>query len=177
MSWKTSICIGKIFPCGFNQFETRCTRKSFKVDLERKICTCILWQLNGYRCVHSVVAVYYLNNDVKSFLNLCLVLQCTCKVINTRLLAWMGVICGNKPLTSHHYHQKIKRFMTNQQLIGKRIHQKWMGAIECQRRGRKYFVVCVMKLVITKQHVRKWNKPKIRYKLKEKRYDVILLMI
>lgn len=35
--------------------------EAFTVDVEKKECSCRLWQLNGYGCVHSVATLAYLN--------------------------------------------------------------------------------------------------------------------
>nr|KAJ0193793.1 hypothetical protein LSAT_V11C800402570 [Lactuca sativa] len=40
---------------------------AYEVDLERKTCSCRLWQLNGYGCAHSVARISFLNRDVEAY--------------------------------------------------------------------------------------------------------------
>ncbi|XP_052624931.1 uncharacterized protein LOC111911059 [Lactuca sativa] len=50
-----------VISCGGMKFEARKMDKAFTVDVEKKECSCRLWQLNGYGCVHSVATLAYLN--------------------------------------------------------------------------------------------------------------------
>ncbi|CAH1440609.1 unnamed protein product [Lactuca virosa] len=43
------------------KFEARKMDEAFTVNVEKKKCSCRLWQLNGYRCVHLVATLAYLN--------------------------------------------------------------------------------------------------------------------
>ncbi|CAH1415673.1 unnamed protein product [Lactuca virosa] len=43
--------------------------ESYAVDLEKKTCTCRVWQLNGYGCVHSVATISFLNRDVGGYVD------------------------------------------------------------------------------------------------------------
>ena len=54
----------QVLPSGLNQFEVRGAIDAYEVDLERKTCSCRLWQLNGYGCAHSVASISFLNRDV-----------------------------------------------------------------------------------------------------------------
>ncbi|XP_023770486.1 uncharacterized protein LOC111919104 [Lactuca sativa] len=58
-----------VLPSGLNQFETRNLAESYVVDLDKKTCTCRVWQLNGYGCVHSVATISYLNRDVATYVD------------------------------------------------------------------------------------------------------------
>lgn len=49
------------FLVGGMKFEARKMDETFTVDVEKKECSCRLWQLNGYGCVHSVATLAYLN--------------------------------------------------------------------------------------------------------------------
>lgn len=59
----------EVLPSGFHKFETRCAGDAYEVDLEKRICSCRLWQLNGYGCVHSVASICYLNKQVESYVH------------------------------------------------------------------------------------------------------------
>ncbi|CAH1436434.1 unnamed protein product [Lactuca virosa] len=59
----------QVLPTGLNQFETRNLAESYVVDLDKKTCSCRVWQLNGYGCVHSVATISYLNRDVGSYVD------------------------------------------------------------------------------------------------------------
>ncbi|XP_023754652.2 uncharacterized protein LOC111903098 [Lactuca sativa] len=59
----------QVLPSGLNQFETRNLAESYVVDLDKKTCSCRVWQLNGYGCVHSVATISYLNRDVGSYVD------------------------------------------------------------------------------------------------------------
>ncbi|XP_023743563.2 uncharacterized protein LOC111891725 [Lactuca sativa] len=50
-----------VISCGGMKFEARKMDEAFTVDVEKKECSCRLWQLNGYGCVHSVTTLAYLN--------------------------------------------------------------------------------------------------------------------
>lgn len=43
--------------------------EAYAVDLEKKTCTCRLWELNGYGCVHSVASISYLNGTIEQFVH------------------------------------------------------------------------------------------------------------
>nr|KAJ0225689.1 hypothetical protein LSAT_V11C100036340 [Lactuca sativa] len=58
-----------VLPSGLNQFEVRGATDAYEVDLERKTCSCRLWQLNGYGCAHSIASVSYLNRDVEAYVD------------------------------------------------------------------------------------------------------------
>ncbi|CAI9262730.1 unnamed protein product [Lactuca saligna] len=59
----------QVLPSGLNQFEVRGTIDAYEVDLERKTCSCRLWQLNGYGCAHSVASISFLNRDVEAYVD------------------------------------------------------------------------------------------------------------
>ena len=59
----------QVLPSGMEKFETRNGREAFEVDLEKRTCSCRVWQLNGYGCVHSVAAISHLNRDPDSYVN------------------------------------------------------------------------------------------------------------
>ncbi|XP_023755031.2 uncharacterized protein LOC111903502 [Lactuca sativa] len=59
----------QVLPSGLNTFETRNLGESYGVDLEKKTCSCRIWQMNGYGCVHSVAAISYVNRDVEVFVD------------------------------------------------------------------------------------------------------------
>ncbi|XP_052622742.1 uncharacterized protein LOC128128018 [Lactuca sativa] len=59
----------QVLPSGLNQFETRNLAESYVVNLDKKTCTCRVWQLNGYGCVHSVATISYLNRDVATYVD------------------------------------------------------------------------------------------------------------
>nr|KAJ0193917.1 hypothetical protein LSAT_V11C800435760 [Lactuca sativa] len=54
---------------GLNQFEVWGAIDAYEVDLERKTCSCRLWQLNGYGCAHSVASISFLNRDVEAYVD------------------------------------------------------------------------------------------------------------
>ncbi|CAI9271151.1 unnamed protein product [Lactuca saligna] len=54
---------------GLNQFEVRGATDAYEVDLERKTCSCRLWQLNGYGCAHSVASISFLNRDAEAYVD------------------------------------------------------------------------------------------------------------
>ncbi|CAH1453343.1 unnamed protein product [Lactuca virosa] len=70
----------QVLPSGLNTFETRNLGEFYGVDLEKKTCTCRIWKLNGYGCVHSVAAISYVNRDVEAFVD---PLYRTCIYMNT----------------------------------------------------------------------------------------------
>ncbi|XP_023739034.1 uncharacterized protein LOC111887046 [Lactuca sativa] len=43
--------------------------ESYVVDLDKKTCTCRVWKLNGYGCVHSEATISYLNRDVANYVD------------------------------------------------------------------------------------------------------------
>lgn len=43
-----------VFPSGLNQFESRSRSVAYDVDLEKRTCSYMIWQLKGYGCVHSI---------------------------------------------------------------------------------------------------------------------------
>ncbi|CAH1414959.1 unnamed protein product [Lactuca virosa] len=43
--------------------------ESYAVDLDKKTCTCRVWKLNGYGCVHSVATISFLNRDVGGYVD------------------------------------------------------------------------------------------------------------
>ena len=57
------------FTTRLNQFETRNLGESYIVDVDKKTCSCRVWQLNGYGCVHSVARISYLNSDVGNYVD------------------------------------------------------------------------------------------------------------
>nr|KAJ0204339.1 hypothetical protein LSAT_V11C500277040 [Lactuca sativa] len=57
----------QVLPSGLNQFEVRGATDAYEVDLEKKTCSCRLWQLNGFGCAHSVASISFLNRDVKAY--------------------------------------------------------------------------------------------------------------
>ncbi|CAH1414796.1 unnamed protein product [Lactuca virosa] len=59
----------QVLPSGLNTFETRNLGESYGVDLEKKTCTCRIWQMNGYGCVHSVATISYVNRDIEAFVD------------------------------------------------------------------------------------------------------------
>ena len=59
----------EVLASGMNQFEVRSGSEGFFVDLEKKTCSCRLWELNGYGCVHSVAALCFLNRDVEMYVD------------------------------------------------------------------------------------------------------------
>ena len=59
----------EVLPSGQNQFETRCANEAFHVDLEKRTCSCRLWQLNGYGCVHSVASICFMNREVEEYVD------------------------------------------------------------------------------------------------------------
>ncbi|KAL7586291.1 hypothetical protein Lser_V15G36537 [Lactuca serriola] len=59
----------QVLPSGLNQFELRGATDAYEVDLERKTCSCRLWQLNGYGCAHYVAIISYLNRDVEAYVD------------------------------------------------------------------------------------------------------------
>ena len=83
-----------MLPSGLNTFETRNLGESYGVDLEKKTCTCRIWQMNGYGCVHSVAAISYVNRDVEAFVD---PLYRACIYMNTskyQYEARMGLQCA-----------------------------------------------------------------------------------
>ncbi|CAH1444530.1 unnamed protein product [Lactuca virosa] len=59
----------EVLPSGLNQFETRSRSEAYDVDLDMRTCSCRMWLLNGYGCVHSVSAISYLNKDVEKYVD------------------------------------------------------------------------------------------------------------
>ncbi|CAH1448762.1 unnamed protein product [Lactuca virosa] len=59
----------EVLPSGLNRFETRLGSEAFDVDLDKRTCSCRMWQSNGYGCVHSVPAISYLNRDVEKYVD------------------------------------------------------------------------------------------------------------
>ncbi|CAI9278555.1 unnamed protein product [Lactuca saligna] len=59
----------QVLPSGLNQFEVKGAIDAYKVDLERKTCSCWLWQLNGYGCAHSIASMSFLNRDVEAYVD------------------------------------------------------------------------------------------------------------
>ncbi|CAI9303910.1 unnamed protein product [Lactuca saligna] len=59
----------QVLPSGLNQFEVRGAIDAYEVDLERKTCSCRLWQLNGYGCTHYVASISFLNRDVEAYVD------------------------------------------------------------------------------------------------------------
>ncbi|CAI9264970.1 unnamed protein product [Lactuca saligna] len=59
----------QVLPSGLNQFEVKGTRDAYEVHLERRTCSCSLWQLNGMGCVHFIAAMSYMNRDVESYVD------------------------------------------------------------------------------------------------------------
>ncbi|XP_023737242.2 uncharacterized protein LOC111885194 [Lactuca sativa] len=59
----------EVLPSGLNQFETRSRSKAYDVDLDKRTYLCMMWQLNGYGCVHYVAAISYLNRDVEKYMD------------------------------------------------------------------------------------------------------------
>nr|KAJ0197285.1 hypothetical protein LSAT_V11C700374720 [Lactuca sativa] len=59
----------QVLPSGLNQFEVRGAIDAYEVDIERKTCSCRLWQLNGYGCAHSVASISFLNRDVEAYVD------------------------------------------------------------------------------------------------------------
>ena len=59
----------QVLPSGLEIFETRLANEAFEVDLEKRTCSCRLWQLNGYGCVHSVAAIFFLNREVEAYVD------------------------------------------------------------------------------------------------------------
>ncbi|XP_052625661.1 uncharacterized protein LOC128132761 [Lactuca sativa] len=59
----------QVLPSGLNQFEGRGAIDAYEVDLERKTCSCRLWQLNGYGCAHYVASISFLNRDVEAYVD------------------------------------------------------------------------------------------------------------
>ncbi|KAL7608103.1 hypothetical protein Lser_V15G11245 [Lactuca serriola] len=59
----------QVLPTGLNQFEVRGAIDAYEVDLERKTCSCRLWQLNGYGCAHYVASISFLNRDVEAYVD------------------------------------------------------------------------------------------------------------
>ncbi|KAI3502228.1 hypothetical protein L1887_30260 [Cichorium endivia] len=57
----------QVLPSGLLQFETRKLGESYAVDLEKKTCTCRLWQLNKYSCVHSIATITYINGTIEAY--------------------------------------------------------------------------------------------------------------
>ncbi|GJS28387.1 eukaryotic translation initiation factor 2D [Tanacetum coccineum] len=52
-----------VIPSSFQELEVRKGDKSFGVNLHLKECMCILWELSGIPCVHSVAAYLFLNKE------------------------------------------------------------------------------------------------------------------
>ncbi|XP_023768992.1 uncharacterized protein LOC111917549 [Lactuca sativa] len=59
----------EVLASGLNQFQVRGTTEAFEVDLDRRTCSCRLWKLNGYGCVHSTTCISYLNRDVEAYVD------------------------------------------------------------------------------------------------------------
>ncbi|CAI9296222.1 unnamed protein product [Lactuca saligna] len=70
----------QVIPSSLDTFETRNLGESYGVDLEKKTCACRIWQMNGYGCVQSVVAISYVKRDVETFVD---PLYCDCIYMNT----------------------------------------------------------------------------------------------
>ncbi|XP_023772515.1 uncharacterized protein LOC111921176 [Lactuca sativa] len=51
----------QVISCGVMEFETRNLDQSYVVDVQKRECTCRLWKLNEYGCVHSVATLSLLN--------------------------------------------------------------------------------------------------------------------
>ncbi|CAH1433783.1 unnamed protein product [Lactuca virosa] len=51
----------QVVSCGGMKFERRKMDQSYIVDVTKKECSCRLWQLNGYGCVHLVATIAFLN--------------------------------------------------------------------------------------------------------------------
>ncbi|GKD13199.1 splicing factor, partial [Tanacetum coccineum] len=52
-----------VIPSSFQELEVRKGDKSFGVNLHLKECMCMLWELSGIPCVHSVAAYLFLNKE------------------------------------------------------------------------------------------------------------------
>ncbi|CAI9286313.1 unnamed protein product [Lactuca saligna] len=59
----------EVLSSGLNQFETRSGSEAYDVDLDNRTCSCTMWQVNGYGCVHSMAAISYLNKDVEKYVD------------------------------------------------------------------------------------------------------------
>ncbi|KAG8385590.1 hypothetical protein BUALT_Bualt03G0061000 [Buddleja alternifolia] len=57
--------------CGGQEFEVDHLLDKYVVDLDRKTCTCGMYQLNGYPCCHAYAAIANKRNDVKDYVDVC----------------------------------------------------------------------------------------------------------
>lgn len=55
----------QVLPCRLMQFETRNLGEAYAVNLEKKTCTCRLWERNDYGCVHSLATISYVNGTIE----------------------------------------------------------------------------------------------------------------
>ncbi|XP_076929639.1 uncharacterized protein LOC143594136 [Bidens hawaiensis] len=56
-----------VIPSGGNAFEVRNVYEAYTVDLDNRECSCRLWQISGLPSLHSVSAMYYINNDPEDY--------------------------------------------------------------------------------------------------------------
>ncbi|KAG8377309.1 hypothetical protein BUALT_Bualt08G0019900 [Buddleja alternifolia] len=57
--------------CGGMEFEVDRLLDKYVVDLDRKTCTCGMYQLNGYPCCHAYAAITNKRNDVEDYVDVC----------------------------------------------------------------------------------------------------------
>ncbi|KAG8383816.1 hypothetical protein BUALT_Bualt04G0053200 [Buddleja alternifolia] len=57
--------------CGGMEFEVDHLLDKYVVDLDRKTCTCGMYQLNGYPCCHAYATIANKRNDVEDYVDVC----------------------------------------------------------------------------------------------------------
>nr|KAJ0213360.1 hypothetical protein LSAT_V11C400179270 [Lactuca sativa] len=58
-----------VHPSGLNAFEVRNGFQSYGVNLEGMYCTCRLWELSGFPCVHAQATIIYTQQDPGRFIS------------------------------------------------------------------------------------------------------------
>nr|KAJ0187424.1 hypothetical protein LSAT_V11C900493920 [Lactuca sativa] len=56
-----------VIASGVQQFEMRSVHEVYDVYLNQRACACRGWQLCGIPCVHAMVAISYLNENVEDY--------------------------------------------------------------------------------------------------------------
>ncbi|XP_024962749.1 uncharacterized protein LOC112502947 [Cynara cardunculus var. scolymus] len=58
-----------VIPSGGNVFETRNGFEAMVVDLDARKCSCRLWDISCIPCVHSIVAIHFINKDLEDYVS------------------------------------------------------------------------------------------------------------
>nr|KAJ0188950.1 hypothetical protein LSAT_V11C800415220 [Lactuca sativa] len=124
----------QVLPSGLNQFEVRGATDAYKVDLERKTCSCRLWQLNGYGCAHYIASISFLNRDVEAYVDNIFSTTTFRKAYNYRIAPMNS---GQRQTLLHHCLLLIEGCLVGQLLRGRNPLQRIQEHIGFLRLERK----------------------------------------